>query len=97
MAKSRTRRRRTTARAFHYATRSGHILATTLWIALLATGIALQFFWGIVLGIAEGVQQLRHAWKTRHHNAQEPPQHAPSPHKTHMLTFNRKRSAVRRF
>lgn len=54
-----TRRRRITACAFHYAARSGHLIATTLWITLLAIGIALQFLWGITLGIAEGLGQLK--------------------------------------
>lgn len=53
------RRRRITASAFHYAARSGHLLATTLWITLLATGIILQFLWGITLGFAEGIGQLK--------------------------------------
>jgi hypothetical protein len=54
-----TRRRRITARAFHYAARSGHLIATTLWITFLATGIALQFLYGITLGFAEGIGQLK--------------------------------------
>jgi len=63
---SHTRRRRINAHAFGYAARTGHFLATTLWITLLATGIAAQFLWGILLGLTEGMQQLKTAWLTRH-------------------------------
>ena len=78
-----TRRRRTTVRAFHYAAKSGHILATTLWIALLATGIALQFLWGIALGFAEGIQQLKNEMKTARLGRQnDSPELLPPPDST---------------
>lgn len=50
---------RSTAQNWGRATGAG------VWIVLLCAIITLGFFWGILLGLADGAKALRRAWKAR--------------------------------
>lgn len=43
----------------------GWTTGAALWIVLLCVIVTLGFFWGILLGIADGAKALRRAWAAR--------------------------------
>lgn len=48
----------------------GRATGAALWVVFMATLLTLSFFWGILLGLAEGIQSLRRALARER---QEPP------------------------